>query len=355
MAYRQKLSQGTRTSIPGGIPTVGKVLSLIKQTINHEQFDFYELETFEVTKVLLDYEDLPKQKDGQPNYSYYGSVAGRFTVKNSQSIKPEDGPQLVRPLDPRIKNYPVVGELVIVANYGGKSYYWNTLNNFNLVNENSVPGISYIGTGEVPPTVRTKFGKRFERNASIRQVKADEGDLILHGRFGNSINLGSNDNNSLIKIRSGQRTDLDTGGGPIPEDINEDKNSIYLSTSGRHEITNTNTDYKPLIGNDNCIIVNSDNLIFNGRNGNVDIRSSKSLHLEGKDVKLGDKKAEQSVIRGEDLKKFLDAILTELNAFATSLSGTPITGQAAKLVVSIGVLKTKLANSPMYSEKVKTV
>ena len=43
MAYRQKLSQDTRTSIPGGLPTVGKVISLIKQQISHQQFDFYEL------------------------------------------------------------------------------------------------------------------------------------------------------------------------------------------------------------------------------------------------------------------------------------------------------------------------
>ena len=143
MAYRQKISQDTTTSIPGGVPTIGKVISLIKQQINNQQFDFYELETFEVTKVLVDYEDLPKQKDGHPDYSYYGAVGGRFVINKAQSIKPEDGPQLVRPLDPKIKNYPVVGELVVVANYNSKSYYWNTLNNFNLVNENSVPGKLY--------------------------------------------------------------------------------------------------------------------------------------------------------------------------------------------------------------------
>lgn len=73
------------------------------------------------------------------------------------------------------------------------------INSFNSPNENSVPGISYIGTGETPPTTLTKFGKRFERNGSIRQVKAEEGDLILHGRFGNSINLGSNSNSPVIK------------------------------------------------------------------------------------------------------------------------------------------------------------
>jgi len=345
MAYRQKISQDTTTSIPGGVPTIGKVISLIKQQINHQQFDFYELETFEVTKVLVDYEDLPKQKDGHPDYSYYGAVAGRFVINKAQSIKPEDGPQLVRPIDPKIKNYPVVGELVVVANYNGKSYYWNTLNNFNLVNENSVPGISYIGTGESPPTALTKWGKRFERNGSIRQVKAEEGDLILHGRFGNSINLGSNDNSPVIKIRSGQRTDVqgtikekDTPdvkslkniinrGGPIPEDINKDKNSIYLSTDKKYTIRNSNSKFGPLQASGNSIIINSDKLIFNGRNGNVNIRASKNLVLEGDEVFIKAAKG-QTVKMGDPRAVFIPTIngqkLFELiTSLAKVLSGLP--------------------------------
>ncbi len=367
MAYRQKISQDTTTSIPGGVPTIGKVISLIKQQINNQQFDFYELETFEVTKVLLDYEDLPKQKDGHPNYSYYGAVAGRFVINKSQSIKPEDGPQLVRPLDPKIKNYPVVGELVVVGNYNGKSYYWNTLNTFNLVNENSVPGISYIGTGESPPTALTKFGKRFERNGSIRQVKAEEGDLILHGRFGNSINLGSNDNSPVIKIRSGQRTDIQgkiksgdeddvksmknviNRGGPIPEDINKDKNSIYLSTGKKYIIRNSNSKYKgqELIAEGNSIIINSDKLIFNGRNGNVNIRASKNLVLEGDEVfikaakdqtiKMGDPRAVfVPTVRGDILLQFQSDILTLFSDFQQVLllvATPPLLIPKAKLLV----------------------
>ena len=345
MAYRQKTSQDTTTSIPGGVPTIGKVISLIKQQINHQQFDFYELETFEVTKVLVDYEDLPKQKDGHPDYSYYGAVAGRFVINKAQSIKPEDGPQLVRPIDPKIKNYPVVGELVVVANYNGKSYYWNTLNSFNSPNENSVPGISYIGTGETPPTTLAKFGKRFERNGSIRQVKAEEGDLILHGRFGNSINLGSNDNSPVVKIRSGQRTDIQgvikendkpdikslknivNRGGPIPEDINKDKNSIYLSTDKKYTIRNSNSKFGPLEASGNSIIINSDKLIFNGRNGNVNIRASKNLVLEGDEVFIKAAKG-QTVKMGDPRAVFIPTIngqkLFELiTSLAKVLSGLP--------------------------------
>ena len=383
MAYRQKLSQVTKTSIPGGIPTIGKVISLIKQQINHQQFDFYELETFEVTKVLLDYEDLPKQKDGHPDYSFYGAVAGRFVVNKSQTIKPEDGPQLVRPLDPKIKNYPVVGELVVVANYNGKSYYWNTLNNFNLVNENSVPGISYIGTGESPPMALTKFGKRFERNGSIRQVKAEEGDLILHGRIGNSINLGSNDNSPVIKIRSGQRTDIQglikkkdshavksmknivNRGGPIPEDINKDKNSIYLSTGKKYIIRNSNSKFNPLEASGNSIIVNSDKLIFNGRNGNVNIRASKNLYLEGDEVfinatkgrtiKMGDPRAVfVPTVRGDILLQFQSDILTLFSDFQQVLlliATPPAFIAKAKLLVDKIMRMTEVITKQTFLNK----
>ena len=86
MAYRQKISKDTKISIPGGIPTLSKVISVIKQQINHEQFDFYELEPFEVTKVLLDLQDLPKLTDGVPDYSYYGAIEGVFII-NKRDVK----------------------------------------------------------------------------------------------------------------------------------------------------------------------------------------------------------------------------------------------------------------------------
>ena len=171
----------------------------------------------------------------------------------------------------------------------------------------------------------TKFGKRFERNGSIRQVKAEEGDLILHGRFGNSINLGSNDNSPVIKIRSGQRTDVQgiikkkdsravksmknivNRGGPIPEDINKDKNSIYLSTGKKYIIRNSNSKFNPLEASGNSIIVNSDSLIFNGRNGNVNIRASKNLVLEGDEVFIKAAKG-QTIKMGDPRGLFMPTI-----------------------------------------------
>ena len=373
MAYRKKISQDTTTSIPGGIPTIGKVISLIKQLINHQQFDFYELEPFEVTKVLLDLQDLPKLTDGVPDYSYYGAIEGVFIINKAQNILPADGNQLVKPLDPRIKDYPVVGELTVVANYNGQSYYWNTLNNYNSPNQNSATGISMIGTAERPLDARITYGKTFEKNSNIRQVKAEEGDLILQGRFGNSINLGSKDNKSVIKIRSGQRDDIGPGkkltmkiekgninnatnvvneGGPIPEDIDKDKNSIYLSTHGKHYIYNENDKYDsvgPLIAEGNCIILNSDSLVFNARSGNVNIRASGDLVFEAKGVnihatsgntiKMGDPRGVfMPTIDAMVMMEFMTEVMDVLNkgfAALSKVTALPMIIDAAKDIATI--------------------
>ena len=56
------------------------------------------------------------------------------------------------------------------------------------------------------------------------------------------------------------------------------------------------------------------------------------------------------------MKEFLDAILTELNTLGAGLVSAGTTSAAGtKLATGIGILKTKLATSPMYSKKVKTV
>ena len=74
--------------------------------------------------------------------------------------------------------------------------------------------------------------------------------------------------------------------------------------------------------------------------------------------------ANQSVVRGEDLKKFLNDLLTDLDTAFTSAMGaiTPagvvVTGGAAapapyKAVIQ--TIKAKLNQSSMLSKKIKTV
>ncbi len=113
-------------------------------------------------------------------------------------------------------------------------------------------------------------------------------------------------------------------GGPIEEDINKDKNSIYLSTDKKYLINNSNDKFSPLEASGNSIIVNSDKLIFNGRNGNVNIRASKNLVLEGDEVfinakkvgtiKMGDPRAVFiPTINGQIMMEFMTEVIDVLN------------------------------------------
>ena len=91
-----------------------------------------------------------------------------------------------------------------------------------------------------------------------------------------------------MKIEKGNinnATNVVNEGGPIPEDIDKDKNSIYLSTHGKHTITNKEYNAS-LTAEGNCIILNSDSLVFNARDGNVNIRASGDLLFEAKGVNI---------------------------------------------------------------------
>ena len=74
--------------------------------------------------------------------------------------------------------------------------------------------------------------------------------------------------------------------------------------------------------------------------------------------------ANQSVVRGEDLKKFLNNLLTDLDmAFATAMAaitpaGVIVTGGAAAPApykASIQTIRAKLNQSPMLSKNVKII
>ena len=95
------------------------------------------------------------------------------------------------------------------------------------------------------------LGKYFQEQINIKPLLPYEGDMILEGRFGNSIRFGSTNNSQEISnpngwsdsgntgdpitiIRNGQSSNLDEKGWlPTTERINEDATSIYLTSNQR--------------------------------------------------------------------------------------------------------------------------
>jgi hypothetical protein len=102
------------------------------------------------------------------------------------------------------------------------------------------------------------------------------------------------------------------------------------------------------------ILIKSDGIFINGRD---------DIKINSDSVKIGNN-ANQSVVRGDDLKDFLNDLLTDLDAaFAAGMAaitpaGVIVTGgipAPAPYKAVIQSIKAKLTASPMLSKTVKIV
>tara|TARA_Y100000310_G_scaffold94529_1_gene92262 strand:+ start:191 stop:1372 length:1182 start_codon:yes stop_codon:yes gene_type:complete len=307
MAWRNSRLEGVNLTSYTGPPQYPRIRNMIRDMINASQYDYHESEAFLVKEVIM---------NGSLDH---GAVKGIFI--NNSNQEPTDG--IVYPLMPNITNIPLVGEHVVVTEYEGKHFYTSIINIKNSSNENAI----IFDSPE-----NTKFGKTFKRNTTIKRVDVCEGEIVFEGRFGNSIKLGCNHKNNSpnIKIRAGQRVDFEQVKGTVPEDINEDKSSIYLSTDESFSIKGGKFGDKRVSGN--SIVMNSDKLFFNSRDGDVHLRASKDVIFEsskgsivlnaksGQTIKMGDPKAPMlPTINGQKLLEFQTSIMGVLTGIQSIL------------------------------------
>ena len=337
MAFRSKRFVDTNASIPlNRLATPTQISSYIKRIINASQYDYHETEAFEVDKVIMN------------ETQNHGAVLGYFINNPKQEIKGG----VVLPLMPNVSMIPLKGEHVVVVEYNGQHYYTGIINRTNSVNENALPGTSDTYKQN------TKYGNTFERK-DIRRVHVCEGEIVYEGRFGNSIKLGCNHKNNTpnIRIRAGQQPTSGSIGNVIKENINEDKSSIYLSTNETIELDGLSTSGGRSFGEEsikgNSIVMNSDKLFFNAKNGNVNVRASKDLILQGDEVfihankgrtiKLGPPGAIfiptlNSEVIGELFFLLID-VITDIQVFSPKLSNPVTAVSAAADLVKLGTVK----------------
>ena len=324
-----------------GMPQYPRIRQMIRDMINVSQYDYHESEAFLVKEVILN------------DPINHGAVRGTFI--NSPQQEPTDG--VVYPLMPNIIHIPLIGEHVVVTEYNGKHYYTSIINRKNSPNENSI-------VFDLP--ANTKFGKTFKRK-DIKHIEVCEGEIVFEGRFGNSIKLGCNHKNNSpnIKIRAGQRTDYDGTTAVVPESINEDKSSIYLSTDDRITIDGGNFSDKSVSGN--SIVINSDKLFFNSKDGDIHIRASKDMILEsskgsivlnaksGQTIKMGDPRAPMiPTVNGQKLLELFTGLMKLLTAVPKL--ATPATmAQAGKdIAIELPKVTQQVVNKEFLNMQVMT-
>ena len=259
MAWEQNLHRGgnTRLKAPRRLGVSGQPAG---STIPH--YRFYELELGEVIDIIYNDEhpDFPKE-----DYSYIG--AAKVRLVNSNYDTPDKLCPWIKILDSNIKQYPLKGEYVVVAEYLSNQFYTQNLNLLGSANNNSVPFLSVTKTStekgkkkdyaqiDVTKTSKPaaeigdkyKLGEHFKNDDLVRTLQHYEGDVSFSGRFGQSIRFGSNKEatflnkdvkveedspNIILSVGKMDRDDVqpEPKYKPIDEDINKDGSSLWMVT-----------------------------------------------------------------------------------------------------------------------------
>jgi hypothetical protein len=186
-------------------------------------------------------------------FTQAGGWAGLGSIKFSPlGSSPDTGNPsglIARPLFNNITKYPLLEEIVMIFSAPSYDlndspqaktfYYLTTVGIWNSVHHNAFPDIKTYAGGDL------NFGSSFVEKDNIRSLLPEEGDILIEGRWGNSIRFSSTTkpktvNNPwstqgevgspIIIIRNNQSNiDIDPSPWvPIYEDPINDGSSIYL-------------------------------------------------------------------------------------------------------------------------------
>jgi len=329
-------------------------------------------------------------------YSGIGSVEyRRIDVDNYGALG------IAKPYFSSFSNIPLKNELIFLLelpnpdiqnNISRKSmYYLSPINIWNSVNHNGIPNIFNNNIPEqqkadyeqvfngITRTVKDgqtdiSLGNTFKEKLNIKPLTKNEGDVLIEGRFGNSIRFGSLQSNNTFNgqpitiIRNGQREDEgNIGFLPISENINFDKSSIYLTSEGvslpiNSPISNFNsyltlppTQPNKFLGsqiaissgrlyfqstNDHIILSSGKSISFNAV-GSINLDTNDNIILQSDKIYIGDKEANQSALKGNITVEQLNLLLKAFKEFlditskltTTSPNSINALGSTAKIIL----------------------
>lgn len=205
----------------------------------------------------------------------------------------------------------------------------------------------------------------FVEKSNIHPLFPFSGDTIFEGRWGNSIRFGNtskiqgkfsntwssagNNGDPITILRNGQDPNSsDFGAEPIVENIKKDLSSIYLTSTQKlstlglaNENFNSYTTppITPSTFNSPQIILNSDRVILNAKKDSILISGEKSvgllsnnsinieskqIYLDGNDIRLGNKNANESILLGDTTVELLRIVINELLNISKTLETSQI-------------------------------
>ena len=359
---------------------------------------------------------------------FNGIGAIKYEYVENTINRSNQAPKYAYPLLSSQKQFPLVNELVIIFllpdnkldenNSQSKSYYLNTVSLWNHPHHNAYP--SPFEGSNIPPSQTNDYqqiegglvrrvtdnsteidlngesGGTFVEQTNIKPILPFAGDIIVEGRFGNSIRLGNTskttstyknnwsdigeNGNPITIIRNGQPNDSDEQGWlPTTEDINKDKSSIYLTsnqkipivTSSENYSAFTNTPQLPRLYTSNQILLSSGRLVFNATvdsilmssqkyislssQSDIGLTSNKNITLVGNLVKLGNTEAKEALVKGNAFMDRFEVLLSNLIALCDVLEQATQTKIDVSGNIEIGPHPTISVISPVVKSNLEDI
>jgi hypothetical protein len=300
----------------------------------------YELVTAEVVDV--DFSGSDKEK----LYTIICRFVGPY---GSQAAKDQIQ---ARALDANLKNIPIAGEVVMLlkaptaynsaAQTSQEYYYTNPVSVQSSVHHNGLPGITEYLENKTPRNkgsrenaqdgisnrassrlqVKTTIDPTFPERLDVYPIQPYSGDIILEGRWGQSIRFGStvderrtypvppywkkglgDTGNPILIISNGTNPEKKPFNEFVLENPDEDDSSIWMTSGQEVKFTPAST-FTPSITDKsvnlfsknnfagNQVVVSSDRLIFNAKKQEliafskegIGLSSEKAISIDGKQV-----------------------------------------------------------------------
>lgn len=321
-----------------------------------------------------------------------GIGAIKYEFVENTTNREKQTPKYAYPLDPNQKQFPLVNELVILLylpsnqlgsnNGDGKTYYLNSISLWNHPHHNAYPNpfetdttpisenhdyqqiegglVRRVTDGSTEINLNGGSKGTFVEQINIKPILPFAGDVIIEGRFGNSIRLGNTskttskyknnwsdigeNGNPITIIKNGQPdNDGEEGWLPTTENINNDKSSIYLTSNQKIPIVTSSENYSafrtppqlPRLYTSNQILLSSGRLVFNATTDsilmssqkdislssqmNIGLTSVKDVSLVGNFVRLGSSSANQSLVRGDAFMARFETLVSNLISLCDTL------------------------------------
>ena len=238
-----------------------------------------------------------------------------ITVQIVNRVTKEYESYACKPFNMNIKQIPLIGEHVLIfkaynqettlTKTGIEWYYFSPYSIQSSINSNLLPGISYNTISEAEAQ-KIKPGVNFETK-SISPLQPYEGDLMIEGRWGNTLRFGSTTKNEPGLINSSWHGAASTVGDPIiilsngqinkpnkqfvVENIQTDNSSIYLTST--QKIKQFKLQNKLKIGSSESafskpqLIGTADRIILTAKTDIVAIDSQKGIELHAPKINIG--------------------------------------------------------------------